>query len=150
MNEQEHIEVLDRTATDVLGGLSSKGFTYLGTVLRDGGNLVGKYYEASFENRKTHRKIEIEYFPPTANRPDALALLVRAFVHDAFSVEAYLKNHNRTDELEKFRIASYHGTLEQRQRSVLENCRRFLEESIPEIVEGKRWETFPFDWQRYK
>ena len=150
MDEQECNAVMERTATDVLGALSLKGFVYQGTVLRDGGYLVGKYCEASFENRKAHRKIEIEYFPATTNRPDALAVLVRAFVHDAFSVETYLKNHDRTDELDKFRISNYQGTLEQRQRSVLENYRRFLEESIPDIVEGKHWETFPFDWQGYK
>ena len=150
MNHQDTKAIFEKESKEAFGELIAKGYRYLG-VSEKLDDLLGGYLRIEFENREIGRKIALHYIPKTNDRPDGLSLYLESGPRDCFSASEYLKAQGENSaQIGKLQIKNYTGTLEVRMRACLAELRKFLDEAVPTVVDGKEWKHVPVDWGGYR
>jgi hypothetical protein len=83
----------------------------------------------------------VTVYPENSQHPDVLGLTVSIIQANSFSVVSYLQKHGATEQqLARFKLESYSGSLAERLRVCLLAFREFLDGPAKDVVAGTRWE----------
>ena len=149
-NYQAELDISREMIRDYSATLAEHGFEYKETHISHS-DLTGDSIQFTFVTKKTGISMKINYNPSLNNMRRLFAAIIeKNGEKQRLYLDQYLKIHKRNDLLAFFmdrgRVlemrAFWNGFF-----GVLESL---FSNELKEVIEGRRWEGTPFDWDGYK
>jgi len=135
-----------RLVSSQLAFLTNLGYSFIG-VLKAETLALGGYLEAEYRNSATSRRVLV-WYTPVGKASKATMCVFLEYGQDTFELGAYLQHIAAPQSrIEKLNIE----VAEPLQiNQVLAQAASVLQSELAEVVQGRKWQHVPIDWQGYK
>jgi hypothetical protein len=143
------LELARELIKDYESVLSRRGYQYEKSEVRTS-RITADSVDFFFRNDVTGGRIDISYTPASGNYPQFLNALITNSRGQHFTLGSWLQAHKRQDTIKRLIDVARTGDVRGYWDHFFALLDHLFDTDLKDIIEGRRWEEVPIDWQGLK